>query len=158
MADKPQIVMDIDVDSWTYEQRKAYKRAVGVNPQYALAQIESAIKSAVISRFDGKTEGMNALLDMDEDWLLGFVWMARRKSEPTLQFEQTWGEYEYIDLMDHVCDVWVEQQEAALAAREAAPLDVDSSDQTVQSNPPLKTDSPSSSSSEAESALVTSTE
>lgn len=151
MSDKD-IIMDIDVDSWTYEQRKTYKRAVGVNPQYALAEVETAIRAAVIARLDKKDGGTNVLLNMDEDWLLGFVWMARRKAEPNLQFEQTWGEYEYTDLMEYACDIWIERQEEALAARDAAPLDEGNLDQTAQSNQPSKTDSPSSPSSGVESA------
>lgn len=84
---------DLDVLRWTRKETEAYRKAVGVNPLFAIGTIEEARREAaedIERRFgdDGAPDGFLPLplLAVPTDYFLGFVWMAARREDKALQF------------------------------------------------------------------------
>jgi len=94
------IAIDLQIDDWKIPEARAYRKAVGVNPEYALQGVQQAFTDAEAesrTEFGEKVdeEGWqppdgwlpSALLNIAPDYLLGFAWVAARRADPALDYE-----------------------------------------------------------------------
>lgn len=93
------VVVDIDLDGWTVAEARAYREAVGVNAEYALAQLNKAVaesQQAALEEFGDAvtTPGWEPpegwipmpMMNVDPAHLLGFAWIAARREDESLSF------------------------------------------------------------------------
>ena len=130
MSDRT-IIVDLGVDDWHIPEARAYRKAVGVNPEYAAVAIEGAFseaqKQARAEFGDAVDEDgwetpedwlPKVLFNFEPDYLLGFAWIPARRTEPGLEYEEFAESLLYGDL---VGAFWTAMNEMAKAAE--APLE-----------------------------------
>ena len=76
----PKLNIDLGINRWTLREQMAFRDAVGVNPQYAFAQIVKA--------FEGAEGGVvpDSALNIPPAYLVGLAWvtMKRKRDELTM--------------------------------------------------------------------------
>ena len=113
MNEERVIVVDINVEQWTVGEARAYRDAVGVNPEYALGVLQNAVNE---SRADAVKEFGDAcfeegwkppagwaplrMLNVDPAYLLGFAWIAARRADPSVTYTALENELPVGDLSE----------------------------------------------------------
>ena len=123
MPDEKLVLIDIDIMHWTVFETRLYRTAVGVNPEYAMGALKKAAEdsSAAIAAEFGDAEPPDdympmALLNVDPGYLLGFAWMAARRADKTLTFD------DYAETIETGALMQAFYGASAEAAEEEAPL------------------------------------
>ena len=124
------IAVDLQVDTWKIPEARAFRKAVGVNAEFAASAIQDAfIAAEKYSRaeFGDKIdeEGWEppddwtppSLLNIDPDYLLGFAWIPARRADPSLEYDAFAESLVYSELVAGFWDAVLE------AARAAVPLE-----------------------------------
>lgn len=101
------LAIDINVHQWPGSLRALYRDRVGVNPQYALACIQQAFEAAddEAEKFDGDPPDdwvPLALLNLPEKYILGFIYVAERRKDPTLKWRELLDGTSYSDILEAV--------------------------------------------------------
>lgn len=123
--------LNLDTDAWSIPEVRAYRKAVGVNPDYASETIDRAFKAADAESREVYGEKVDeqgwsppdgwvplAVLNIDPDYLLGFYWITARREDHELEYEAFVESVRYGDLLE---SFWSTLK--ALAEKvEAAPL------------------------------------
>lgn len=86
------IKVDVDPNGWTFFEQVDYRKAVGVNPHYAVMQIGKALDSADEDEF----------ANIDPMYLLGLAWIAQRRDDPEATIESVGKLVDYQVLLDAV--------------------------------------------------------
>ena len=120
------IAIDLGVDGWRVPEARAYRKAVGVNAEYAAAAIQQAFVEAEKEARDEFGDNVDvegweppagwvpkSLFNFDPDYLLGFAWIPARRGDADLAFEPFAESLKYGDL---VAAFWSEITSAAEAA------------------------------------------
>jgi len=123
---EPVVAVDLQVDTWKIPEARAFRKAVGVNAEYAASAIQDAFVAAERdsrAEFGAKVdeEGWEppgewippSLLNIDPDYLLGFAWIPAHRADPALEYEAFAESLLYSEL---VAGFWAAVLEAAKAA------------------------------------------
>lgn len=99
MTEPRTIICDLQIDGWTVAEARAYRSAVGVNPEYAWGLLTNAVKASLAEARETYGEAVEApgweppsdwvplaMLNLDSAQLAGFVYVAARRDEPGLDF------------------------------------------------------------------------
>jgi hypothetical protein len=107
MSEERLILIDIDVMHWKVGETRAYRAAVGVNPEYALGVIMRASEEAaaeIKTKFGDEQPPPEymplPMLSVDPMFLLGFAWVTARRSDPALTFDAYAEDIETGQLME----------------------------------------------------------
>jgi len=87
--------IDIDISGWTLREQLAYREKVGVNPQFAYAEMIDAF-------FELKTE--NDAVNIPAEYLLGFVWVTQRRGEKPQTWDELLDAVKYEELLEAFID------------------------------------------------------
>lgn len=100
MSDERILRLDMNTDGWAIPEVRAYRKAVGVNPDYAGETIDRAFKAADAESREAYGELVDekgwsppdgwvplAVLNIDPDYLLGFYWITARRQDPSLDYD-----------------------------------------------------------------------
>jgi len=100
------VLIDVDIQHWTVKETRLYREAVGVNPMYAMGVLsraanESAAEAkALFGDADPPEDWLPLpLFNIDPGYLLGFAWMAARRKDKALAFDDYEGTIETGELM-----------------------------------------------------------
>ena len=128
MPDERLILIDIDVLHWKVAETRLYRKAVGVNPEYALGMLQRAASEsqAEMKAEFGEAEPPEGylpmpLLNIDPAYLLGFAWMAARRSDKALTFDAYGDDLEIGELMGAFYAMTTEESEGDAPLEEEAP-------------------------------------
>ena len=78
------LVIDMDITKWPLRDQLDYRKQVGVNPQYAFAEIAQA--------FEGTDEDGSvpiAALNIPVEYIIGMAWVTMRRKHAGLSFDET---------------------------------------------------------------------
>ena len=77
----PKLTIDMNIAEWPLRDQMAYRKQVGVNPQFAFVQVAKA--------FEGSEGGVvsDAALNIPPEYLLGMAWVTMRRKNPDLEFD-----------------------------------------------------------------------
>lgn len=127
------ITIDLDVDSFTVGESRAFREHVGCNPEYALFALQRAVNEGRAEAFVEFGDAMDkpgwtppagwaptAMLNADPAYLCGFAWICARRSDPDLTYEALEQTLPMGELMDAFYAALAASIERAV--REAAPL------------------------------------
>jgi hypothetical protein len=105
MSEEHVIICDLEVDGWTVAEADAYRKAVGVNAEYAWGIVQRAVKESLVEARELYGEAVDepgwqppadwaplAMLNLDPLYLAGFAFVAARREEPGLAFETLAGQ------------------------------------------------------------------
>lgn len=76
-----EIIIDIDVAQWKLREQIAYRKEVGVNPQYALMRIAKAFSGGE------SDEVPDEALNIPAEWLVGLAWVTMSRKKPDLTMD-----------------------------------------------------------------------
>ena len=96
------IAIDIDPNEWTFFEQVDYRKAVGVNPHYALMKIGHTFESADSEEF----------ANIPPEYLLGLAWITARRDEPGLTYDGMAERVNYQTLLDAVVEAAKARAEA----------------------------------------------
>jgi hypothetical protein len=151
----PEVHLDFAWQDWPFAVQLAYRDVVKVNPQYAAVKIGDALEAVrdqVKAEFGDVPDDWEppedwvpaALLNIDPRYLLGFVWIAERRHEPGLRFDDL---IERMDYQGLIVALMTELAKEAPEAPDPAPLVEEPSQPTAPSSPRSKSNSPRAKSS-----------
>ncbi|HAM57211.1 MAG TPA: hypothetical protein DCQ64_18115 [Candidatus Rokubacteria bacterium] len=124
--------IDLNVSGWTIPEARAYRRAAGVNPEYAGEVVDRAFRATddeARETFGAQVdeEGWTppedwmplCLANFDPDYLLGFFWIPARRADPSIEYEAFAASVPYGDLL---AAFWAFVMESAEKAEAESPL------------------------------------
>ena len=104
MSEEHVIVCDLEVDGWTVAEADAYRKAVGVNAEYAWGIVQRAVRESQVEARETYGEAVDepgwsppdgwaplAMLNLDPLYLAGFAYVAARRADPALTFDALLG-------------------------------------------------------------------
>ena len=91
------IALDIDPNGWTFFEQMDFRKAVGVNPLYAVMKIGEV--------FDSGDDA--ELANVPPEYLLGLAWIQARRDEPGLTFTAMAERYDYGAMLAAVAEAAV---------------------------------------------------
>lgn len=157
------ITCDLDLDGWTVAEARAYRAAVGVNAEYALGTMRKAVLEAQAEAREAFGDAVDAegwsppddwlplaMLNLDAMHLAGFAYIAARRVEPGLGFDDFTNQIHVGELSQ----AFYGQLIARAEDDDAAPL-ANRAQRRAKSGRPTKTGTPSRTSTTGRSARST---
>ena len=150
-----EVHLDFNWQDWPFAVQLAYRDVVKVNPQYAAVKIGEALEAVreqVKAEFGDVPDEWeppedwipDSLLNIDPRYLMGFVWIAERRHEPGLRFDEIAERVDYAGLITALLtELGKEDPETP----EPAPLAEEPSQPTATSSRRSKNNSPPAKSS-----------
>lgn len=128
------VKVDTGIDNWSVPEARAFRKTVGVNPEYAwecITEAFSDVESEMRIRFGVAMDEEDweppadftpkALLNLDPDYLLGFAWIPARRADPELTFDAYAESMPYGDLVAAFWTAITDAMKAAAPLAVAAP-------------------------------------
>lgn len=159
------VKLDLLIGSWKVSEARAFRAAVGQNPEQALNVLRLVLEQAqgdARAAFGAAVDEPGweppddwlppSLLSLDPSLLLGFAWIAQRRAHPALTLDEFADQLEYQNLLDAFWGALTDAAEDAAAplakpkktGRARSPASPSASSTAGRS--PMSTTSPSKSS------------